>query len=65
MWPKDIHCAFFGNVVRDKSVLLRLVVGKVSRTSSGKFLRVGSCYLESFGFLPLWSEGGSQFFDSK
>ena len=26
----------------------------VSRTSSGKFLRVKSCYPESFGFLRLW-----------
>ena len=25
-WPKDIHYAFFGNVVRGKSALFRLVV---------------------------------------
>ena len=30
-----------------------LVVKTVSRTSSGKFLRVESCYPESFGFLCL------------
>ena len=41
----DIHCAFFDNVVRGKRA--------VSRTSSGKFLRVESCYPESFGFLRL------------
>ena len=41
----DIHYAFFDNAVRGKRA--------VSRTSSGKFLRVESCYPESFGFLRL------------
>ena len=37
-----------------KARFLGLSWETVSRTSSGKFLRVESCYLESFGFLRLW-----------
>ena len=37
-----------------KARFLGLLWETVSRTSSGKFLRVASCYPESFGFLRLW-----------
>ena len=37
-----------------KARFLGLSWETVSRTSSGKFLRVESCYPESFGFLCLW-----------
>ena len=37
-----------------KARFLGLSWETVSRTSSGKFLRVESCYPESFGFLRLW-----------
>ena len=51
---KDIHYAFFGNVVRGKSTLFMLVVRNGFAHFVRKvFLRVESCYLESFGFLRL------------
>ena len=53
IFRKDIHYDFFGNVVRGEIALFRLVVRNGSRTSSGKFLRVESCYPENFGFLRL------------
>ena len=37
----------------------------VSRTSSGKFLRVESCYPESFGFLCLWNTLGHRWLKLK
>ena len=39
-----------------KACFLGLMWETVSRTSSGKFLRVESCYPESFGFLCLWMD---------
>ena len=50
-----------------KARFLGLSWETVLRTSSGKFMRVERCYLESFGFLRLWSckcEGFSVFYFS-
>ena len=55
---KNINYVFFCNVIRSECAHFRLVVRNGLRPSSGNFLRVESCYPESFWFLCHCFNGG-------